>query len=829
MRAVAVIPAAGLITGSAVGLLVPEVSWHGGIALLLLAGGGGIVAWRTGRPTALGFFVGGGFLIGGAMLSASASQQVWRPSLRPAFEELARRERAQAAREGRRLPEDDEAFAIVEGTLRADAAATESGIAISLDVDAISTPSPGGGESAMRSVEGGVQATVVGSLGAGRMGEWRAGRRLRVPLQLHRANRYEDPGVPDFERALARRGTTLVGTAKSAAVVDLIARGSRLDETVASVRAYARRAIAQAVGSRSPRSGAIVAAIVIGDRAGLDDEVVRRLQEAGTYHVIAISGGNIAILAGLLLGAFRLAGLLGRTAMIGAVAVLIAYARLVGGSASVDRATLMAVVYFAARAIDHRSSPLNTLALVASCLVAASPLAIVDPAFVLTFGATVAILLAAPVVRSWEVPPRLAPAVTLLAASVAAEAMLLPVGALVFSRVTFAGLALNFVAIPLMAVVQIAGMALVPAALMSTHAAAWLGYVAHVAATGLVRSAELTRLMPLVIFRVAPPAAWIVATYYGGMVVFWVGRRNRAWRWAGSAVVGVCAIWIVAEPWAMIAARGDGRLHTTFIDVGQGDAALVRFPRGATMVVDTGGLSAASTFDMGDRVVAPVLREAGLRRLDWLVLTHGHPDHIGGAASLIREFRPRQVWDGIPVPSFEPLRLLAEDARAVGAGWVTVKSGDRAVIDEVEVGVRHPSLPDWERQQVRNDDSIVLELQWHDVSVLLTGDIGPAVERTLLASIRAVPLRVIKVPHHGARTSSTPAFVGAVAPRVAVVSAGRANHFGHPAPDVIARYQEAGAEVFRTDRDGAVTIDTDGYTLSVRTFTGRSLNLLPRQ
>src|SRR5262249_45034253 len=140
-----------------------------------------------------------------------------------------------------------------------------------------------------------------GSLAAGRMGEWRGGRRVRVPLQLHRPSRYLDPGVADGERALARRGTTLVATAKSGALVEILSRGSPLDEAAAALRAFARRAIDRAVAPRSPRSAAIVAAIVIGDRAGLDDEVQRRLQDAGTYHVIAISGGNIAILAGLLL------------------------------------------------------------------------------------------------------------------------------------------------------------------------------------------------------------------------------------------------------------------------------------------------------------------------------------------------------------------------------------------------------------------------------------------------------------------------------------------------------------------------------------------------
>ena len=173
---------------------------------------------------------------------------------------------------------------------------------------------------------------------------------MRFPIQLRRPSRYLDPGVPDHERALARRGTILVGTVKSAALVEVVARGSWIDERFDAIRAFGRLAISQAVGRWSARSAAIVAAIVIGDRAGLDAEVQHRLQEAGTYHVIAISGGNIAILAGLMLGMFRLAGLLGRSAMVASIVALVGYGYLVGGGASVDRATLMAVVSLAGRA-----------------------------------------------------------------------------------------------------------------------------------------------------------------------------------------------------------------------------------------------------------------------------------------------------------------------------------------------------------------------------------------------------------------------------------------------------------------------------------------------
>ena len=523
MRTVAAIPAVGLLAGAAAGLLVPDLPRLLTSTFLILCGALSVWAWRIGRTPVLAGMVVAGFFAGGAMLAAEAWERAWRPTLWSAFVEIAHAQRVQAAAEGRRLPEDDEAFAVVEGILNSDASPGASGASLSIAVDGlVGQVGPAGlvGRDGMERegfsrASGGIAVTVVGSLAADRLDGWRAGRRVRLPVTLRRPSRYLDPGVPDHERELARRGTRLVGTAKSGAQVEVLARGGWLAETMSGARAFARRAIAAGVGRWSPQSGAIVAAIVIGDRAGLDNDVQRRLQEAGTYHVIAISGGNIAILAGLLIGAFRLAGWLGRTAMLSSIAVLLAYASFVGHGASVDRATLMAVLYFGARAADQRSPPLNALALVAAILVAADPLSVADPAFLLTFGATLAILVIVPVVTGTnaesaehaanttkgmdaEISPSSAasaisaflfairrPLFAMFVASAAAEAMLFPVGALTFSRVTFAGLGLNFLAIPLMGVAQIAGMAVVPAAMASRTLAAIAGWIAHLGAAGL--------------------------------------------------------------------------------------------------------------------------------------------------------------------------------------------------------------------------------------------------------------------------------------------------------------------------------------------------------
>jgi competence protein ComEC len=241
--------------------------------------------------------------------------------------------------------------------------------------------------------------------------------------------------------------------------------------------------------------------------------------------------------------------------------------------------------------------------------------------------------------------------------------------------------------------------------------------------------------------------------------------------------------------------------------------------------VDAGGLGVSSRFDVGDRVVAPVIRASGYRRIDRLAITHGDPDHIGGAMSVLREFRPREVWEGIPVPRSDPLTTLRIEAQSLGARWANVYAGDAINVDGVDVVARHPFPPEWERQKVRNDDSLVIELRWRDVSILLTGDIGRVPEAGIASTLETVggplllrPVRVVKIPHHGSLTSSSLPFVEAIRPQFAVVSAGRSNHFGHPAPGVLERYRAVGAEVFRTDRDGAVFVETDGRTVSVKTY-----------
>jgi competence protein ComEC len=260
-----------------------------------------------------------------------------------------------------------------------------------------------------------------------------------------------------------------------------------------------------------------------------------------------------------------------------------------------------------------------------------------------------------------------------------------------------------------------------------------------------------------------------------------------------------------------------GRLRLTVLDVGHGDAVLLQLPDRRSVLVDTGGSLSGSRFDIGGRVVAPALWALGTRRLDVLVLTHGDPDHVGGAASVIRDFRPREIWEGIPVPNLAVTEALRRQAAEAGIPWLERRAGDVVRLGEVTLRIRHPPAPDWERRRVRNDDSIVIELLYGQVSIVLTGDIGTDVERAIASGFEPAAFRVLKVPHHGSSTSSSREFVSALKPRVALLSAGATTKVSD---QVLRRYGDIGAALYRTDARGAITLETDGRRVAVRTFTG---------
>ena len=706
------------------------------------------------------------------------------------------------------------------GRLRDDGAFVGYGVLLTLDVE---EAQESGGERV--SARGGVRLTVVGTAAPGQVRDWRAGRTIQVPASVRRPITFSNPGVSDERLALARRGIVLVGTVKSASLVEVRALGWRYQEWAASARAWTRAVIARHVGSHSGRSAAVATAILIGDRSGLSEEDERRLQDAGTYHVIAISGGNIAILTALLVLGARAFRVPYRAAAGVAICLMLAYGEVAGGSPSVGRAITAAVIFLTALLIDQRGAPLNVLSVAGVLAVAVNPVSVVDGGFLLSFGATAGIILGVPhimrvarehqsrgLARWWRLAVSASAGV--MAATICAEIVLTPIAASLFSRVTFAGLVLNLAAIPLMTAVQCGSMFLLWSTLVHPAAADHAGTLVHYAATGLVDSSRLVSIAPWLARDVPPPAWWLCAAYYTLCVGWLVVPRGRRVVVAALASTGVLLVSGRAPAASATPPAAPGVLRVVILDVGQGDATLVVLPNGTAMLIDAGGI-AGTSFDIGGRVVVPALRALGVRRLHAFVVTHGDPDHIDGAAALLRALPVANVWEGVPVPPHAGLRTLVALAGERGAIWRTLQPGDLEQAAGVAIRILHPPSPDWERQRVRNDDSVVIEVRYRDVSILLPGDIGSDIERALVPQLALRPLVVLKAAHHGSATSSSEEFIDALAPAAVIFSSGRGNRFGHPAPVVVERFTRRDVAMFNTASDGAVFVDTDGKSVEV--------------
>jgi competence protein ComEC len=361
-----------------------------------------------------------------------------------------------------------------------------------------------------------------------------------------------------------------------------------------------------------------------------------------------------------------------------------------------------------------------------------------------------------------------------------------------------------------------------------------VGWCAHAGAWGLAESTALVDLAPWAAYRLPPPALLALVVYYGAVggwlfaatdaaSALWPNGRAVMVRRGSAAAAAIASLWILVEPVTAVAAVLYPRttLKVTFLDVGQGDSTLVQFPGGYSLLVDAGGTP--GTFDLGARVVAPALWAAGVRHLDTLEITHGDLDHIGGAPSVLRDFLPRDVWYGAPVPPHALTAALREQVEAAGAAWRTMQAGDQVRMGGADLHVWHPPPPGWERQDVRNDDSIVVEVRFGGVSIVLPGDVTREVEKVIARKFEPAPFRVLKAAHHGSASSSSFEFVDALDPKAVVFSSGRDNPFGHPAPQVVARYRRSGAAILRTDRDGEITLETDGTTVEVTTYTGRRM------
>lgn len=595
------------------------------------------------------------------------------------------------------------------------------------------------------------------------------------------------------------RGLTLGG-------VRVVAAGDR-PGWLARWRAAATRSVDASFGPDAP----LARALLVADTRTLSREIRDEFAAAGLVHMLSISGlhvGLIALAVTTALGAF---GLSRAGAGWGSVALVALYVAVIGAPAPAVRAVAMLAAAAASRALQRPTSPWAALAVGAAAPLV-DPHLVTDIGYQLSVAGMIALIAAAAVERRW-LRGRLSgwkhAVVFALLTSVIASLVTGPLVACRFGRASLIAPLANLAASPIMSLVQpILFLALIlgwwPAAARFVAGAAHpllaaFEWVAHTSAA--VPGAQVEVVATTIALCIAGLASVLLVA---------ACIANDPWRPA----IGVLAC-IVVIPLLPVVPRPLGEMELHMIDVGQGDALALRTPRGRWIVVDAG--RAWPGGDAGRSTVVPYLRARGGEVVAF-VLSHPHNDHAGGAASVIRAMHPALYLDpGFPGPTGS-YRESLEEARRSGARWERIRPGESLAVDGVMLRFLAPDSAWVSHLDDANLASSVILARYGAVSFLFTGDAeAPEEEWMLDRDSLALAATVLKVGHHGSVTSTTPSFLRAVHPRLALISVGAGNSYGHPGAAVMRELAAAGVQALRTDRFGTIVVRTDGVALSVHT------------
>ena len=686
------------------------------------------------------------------------------------------------------------------------------------------------------------------------------GQMVEIEARIRPPHNYRNPGAFDYATYLARQKIYWTASmARHSSAKVLPGRcGSRFWAAIFALRESALMRLDRLYQGNEYATG-MMEAVLLGETSKLEKIWTQDFRRTGTFHALVISGAHVAVLAGVLLFLLRICAVPEIPALALTACAAWIYALVTGFSPPVGRAAVGFTLYLMARYFFRRGRVINLLAAVAIAYILTDPEELFDASFQLSFLSVAAIgALAAPLLEATSgpyfsglrgifhldadphIPPRVAQwrveirliAETLelwtrLPARWTAEAIaailrlflfawelvlisaVMQVGlalpmAEYFHRISFTGLTANLIIVPLLSAVVPLGFI---AIFTGWH---WIAMLAGWLLSGAAKTAAWhANLEPS--WRIANPPLWLAAAFVLSLITLAVVMKRPTWRWIAATAALTCFAILLWQPWPNQIRRGE--LELTALDVGQGDSLLVVFPEGKTMVVDTGGIliygpkRRRPNLDTGEDVVSPYLWSRGIRRIDVLVITHAHEDHAGGAEALIQNFRPARIWVGA-----HPSESLLANAARLHIPVDALHAADPFSFAGATVQPLSPPA-DYDNPRPGNNDSLAFRLSYGSRSFLLTGDMERPMEYRLLGDARLSHVDVLKVGHHGSKTSTTQAFLDATSPAIAVISAGFENSFGHPHPDTVARLNERHSTILRTDLDGLVTVRTDGAHL----------------
>jgi competence protein ComEC len=607
-------------------------------------------------------------------------------------------------------------------------------------------------------------------------------------------------------------------------------------------------------------------ALVIGDRGGISQDLRDRFARTGMAHLLVISGLHLSFVAAAVFALVRLLMMLtpglasrgwaNKGAAIAAGVAVCAYAAIAGHHVSTVRALVMVLAYMFAIVIDRSREALASLAFAAIVICVAIPGSTADLGFQLSFASVIAIIMGMQRFAAWLTwrryrgrLPREGPAYgwtlaggALAYVAVSFWAMLgtAPLTAFHFNQFAIVGLIANAVVVPIMGFF----------ATLCGLGAAILSFIWTPGARAILRlgayALELSNYLagwflswPMAWIRTFTPTLLELALAYGA-ILLWLGAARkedpRVVRslprgpripeaqspgpisgrigWRGAAAAAIVVILTLDAGWWVRDRYFSADLRVTFLSVGEGDGAVVRFPGSRVMLIDAGG--SYRDYDYGERVVAPYLWSRKIMHVDYLVLSHPDLDHFGGFAFIADNFSPGAFWSsGASSTDRSFDALMTALARDRVPQRKIAGSPELAAIGGVSLRAMNPEPA---RTGTHNNSSLVLRIALGKSTFLFTGDIEAPGEDALIASGDDLHAAVLKVPHHGSATSSTEGFIAAVHPIAAVISDGYRNRFHFPAAAVVDRYEAAHATVLRTDRDGAITVDATASSMTVQAF-----------
>ena len=675
-------------------------------------------------------------------------------------------------------------------------------------------------------VRGRIRLTVMGDV------VLMPGDRVSFSAHLRSFHNFRNPGGFDYCRYMAFQriyGSAWVRSDKLR--IDSRPFSWSMGRLIQDARRQLERTIDASGGHGTTDAIAVLKALVVGDRSGIDDDLRQRFNRAGVGHLLAISGLHVGIVATLTFGLFRwvlsfIPALLwrgwGRLWAAGATLFpVLAYGLLAGMSPSTQRAVIMVAVFLFSMMLGRSRDTLNTLAVSALVILIVFPPSLFSISFQLSFAAVLAIVVGLQRIGIGRKPgERLARKtarwlIGSVLVSVLAVAGTTPVVLYHFNQTSLVGVVANVLLIPLI------GFVVVPMGLVCAVTSflleplAMLGFQMVLA---LVHAALMiinwVAALPFAALYTITPSVLEIGVYYAA------GWALLNWRRISIAP------WILAI--AMIVAAGDGLYWTyqrfwhrdfrvTAIDVGQGASTLMEFPGGSVMLMDGGGFSDNRIFDMGQRVVAPLLWRKKIARVDILSLSHPNADHLNGLIFIARHFHVRELWINGDVNTTWGYEKLMDVCQKEGIAVRILDTHTRdRTIGGVTLSVLHPP-PGYavkvgaDQQDRRNNASLVIHARFEKNAFLLTGDIMAEAEKIMVQreGLRLAST-VLFAPHHGSRTSSSAGLIAAVQPQVVVISAGVNNRFGFPHTEVLDRYREAGCRIWCTCTHGAIILSTDG-------------------